>query len=319
MSNGVVVFSINWTPVSDPSVTGYNIYTVHGAPPTQTKVFLAFVSNASSSSYLYQGVEGTQYEFEVRSTDGVNESPPMEVFYPDGTSIYTPTNITPTGKPMQIIRDIAYLTKDEYINYPNGLKLTNTSTLYTSGVLDTFLQSASEQVNRYAKRHFGVQTIDEVYHGIRIGQDEPKLITVPLTEGPIQQINRIDIQVLKFFINFDLTYLQVFPDQGFIQLVPFLGGNASGIPLPSAALLSGMLGKVWVNYTFGYDVIPTDVKMATAFYCTYMIGLQENPVGAKSVSFGRNFRLEWDEDKNPLVAQAQRLLAPYRNSIYRRP
>lgn len=313
------IIVVNWTPVTDPNVVGYNIYLVHGAPANSTKVFLAFVAGVNSNSYTYTGVEGVQYQFEIRSTDGTFESPPLEVFYPSGTSEYTPTTITPTGQPMQIVRDLPYLSKDDYLNYPNGLKLTTSSALYTSGVLDVILQSASEQVNRYTRRHFGVQTIDEVYHGIRIGQDEPKLVTVPLNEGPIQVINRVDIQILKFFINFALDYLQVFPEQGFIQLVPFLGGNASGIPLPSAALLTGMLGKIWVNYTFGYDVIPNDVKFATALYATKMIGLQENPVSAQSVKFGRNFSLQWDKDNDPIIVQAQRLLDPYRMSTYRRP
>lgn len=313
------IIVVNWTPVIDPNVVGYNIYLVNGAPANATKVLLVFVAGVNSNSYTYTGVEGIQYQFEIRSTDGTYESPPLEVFYPSGTMEYTPTTITPTGNPMQIVRDLPYLSKDDFLNYPNGLKLSTSSALYTSGVLDVILQSAAEQVNRYARRHFGVQTIDEVYHGIRIGQDEPKLITVPLNEGPIQVINRVDIQILKFFINFSMEYLQVFPEQGFIQLVPFLGGNASGIPLPSAALLTGLLGKIWINYTFGYDVIPNDVKMATALFATKMIGLQENPVSAQSVKFGRNFSLQWDKDTDPIIAQAHRLLDPYRSSTYRRP
>jgi hypothetical protein len=313
------IIVVNWTPVTDPNVTGYNVYLVHGAPANKTKELLIFVAGVNSSSYTYTGVEGVQYQFEIRSTDGVYESPPLEVFYPSGTLEYTPTTITPTGQPMQIVRDLPYLSKDDFLNYPNGLKLTTNSPLYTSGVLDIVLHAASEEVNRYTRRHFGVQTIDEVYHGIRIGQDEPKLVTIPLNEGPIQNINRIDIQILKFFINFSLDYLQVYPEQGFIQIVPFLGGNASGIPLPSAALLEGMLGKIWVNYTFGYDVIPNDVKFATSLLATYMIGLQENPVGASSVRFGRNFQLNWDKDNNPIIVQVHRILDPYRVSTYRRP
>jgi len=315
-----IIIDVKWTVPSDTTgITGYNIYLVEGAPTETTKTFLAFVAVASSNSYLYTGVRGTQYQFEVRATDGTNESEPLEVFYPDGTTLYTPTTLTPTGNPMMIVRDSQYLSKDDFLNYPNGLKLTTSSALYTSGVLDTILQAGSEEVNRYCRRHFDSQTIDEVYHGITIGQNEPHLVTIPLNEGPIQVINRIDIQVLKWFINFDLQYLQVFPEQGFIQIVPFLGGNASGIPLPSAALLSGLLGKVWVNYTFGYDVIPNAVKLATSIYATKMIGLQENPVSAQSVKFGRNFSLQWDKSNDPLIAQAHRLLDPYRMSTYRRP
>src|SRR5438046_1202964 len=168
----VRIIVINWTPVTqDPSVIGYNVYLVGGAPSETTRQLVAFVAGINTSSYTYTGIEGVQYEFEIRSTDGIVESPKLEVFYPNGTSLYTPTVITPTGKPMQIVRDQAYLSKDDFLNFPTGLKLTTASPLYTSGMLDNILQSASEQVNRYCHRHFNSQTIDEVYHGIRIGQD----------------------------------------------------------------------------------------------------------------------------------------------------
>lgn len=317
MSNRLI--ELQWTPVTDTNVVGYNVYKVDGAPPNSTKTLLAYIVGVTSKVYDWTGVEGVQYQFEIRATDGVNEGPPLEVFYPDGSTIYTPSVVTPTGQPMMIARDTQYLTKDDFINYPNGLKLKTTSDLYLSGALDTILKASSEQVNRYCRRHFNVQTVDEVYHGIRIGQDMPKLVTIPLNEGPIQNINRIDIQVLKWFINFSLDYLQIFPDQGYIQIVPFLGGNASGIPLPSAALISGLLGKIWVNYTFGYDSLPNEILMATSLFATKMIGLQENPVSAAAVKFGRNFNLQWDADNDPLIGQARRLLDPYRFSVWRRP
>lgn len=316
MANRLI--TLTWTPVTDAGVTGYNVYLVNGAPENTTKQLLAFVNGVSSGGYNYTGTEGIQYQFEIRATDGTDEGPPLEIFYPDGSSLYTPTVITPTGKPMMISRDMAYLTKDEFLNYPTGLKLTTSNALYVSGMLDGILQSASEQVNRYCRRHFSVQTVDEIYHGIRIGQDMPKLVTVPLNEGPIQIVNRIDIQILKFFINFSLDYLQIFPEHNYIQIVPFLGGSA-GVPLPSATLTEGLLGKIWVNYTYGYDVVPFDIKMATSLYATYMIGLQENPVGANRVQFGRNFSLSWDKDTNPIILQAERLLKPYRMNTYRRP
>jgi hypothetical protein len=314
-----LLLQITWTaPSVTTGILGYNVYLVNGAPQAATKTLLAFVSGANTTTYTSTGVDGQQYQFEVRATDGVNESPALEIFYPTGQALYTPSAITPTGKPMMIPRDTQYLSKDDYLNYPSGLKLTTSSPLYTSGVLDTILLMASGEVNRYTHRHFNVQTIDEVYQGIRIGQDMPKLVTIPLNEGPIQVVNRIDIQVLKWFVNFSLDYLQVFPDQGFIQIVPFLGGT-SGVPLPSAMLTEGLLGKVWVNYTFGYDLIPNEVKMATSLFATKMIGLQENPVSAQSVKFGRNFSLTWDRDNDPLIAQAQRLLEPYRVMTWRRP
>ncbi len=204
MANRLI--QLQWTAVTDSQVVGYNIYIVNGAPASTTKTLLAFVNGITSSTYNYTGIEGVQYQFEVRATTNQNngdESAPIELFYPDGKNLWTPTLITPTGQPQMIIRDNQYLSKEDFIKYPSGLKLTSSSALYTSGQLDIMLQIASGMVNRYCRRHFDVQTIDEVYDNVPINQYEPKMITVQLNEMPIQNIIRIDIQVLKYFINFN--------------------------------------------------------------------------------------------------------------------
>jgi hypothetical protein len=145
-------------------------------------------------------------------------------------------------------------------------------------------------------------------------------MTIPLNEAPIQNVNSIWIQVLKWFINISLDYLQIFPEAGFIQITPFLGAQyLSGVPLPSAVLLEGLLGKLWTNYTAGYDVIPESVKRATAILATKIIGLQENPVSAQTVKFGREWSLQWDKDTDVLLLEVKMLLDPYRLSVYRRP
>jgi len=314
-------FAITWLKSTNGAMNAYKIYLINGAAPLTTSTLVTTINNINTTSYLYTGTVGVQYQFQIVPTDGTNEDPVQTFVYPTGQTqaAYTPTLITPTGNPMQNAVDNQYLSKDDFLNYPNGLKLSTSSPLYTSGVLDTILQMASGEVNRYTRRHFNTQTIDEVHHGIRIGQDMPKLVTIPLNEGPIPGGNRVDIQVPKWFVNFSLSYLQVFPDQGFIQIVPFLGGGFSGVPLPSAMLVEGLLGKVWVNYTFGYDVLPGEVKLATSLFATKMIGLQENPVSAQAVKFGRNFSLQWDRNNDPLIQQAQRLLEPYRMTTGRRP
>jgi hypothetical protein len=291
---------------------------LQGVNQQQVKTLLAYVSGITTTSYTYNGVDGQQYQFEVRATTGLVESLPLEIFAPDGSSTYTPTCITPTGQPMMTARDMPYLTKDDFINFPNGLNLKTTSSLYTSGILDEVLKMASEEVNRYCHRHFNVQTVDEVYEGIRIGQDAPKLMTVMLNEGPIQTVQRVDIQVLKWFINFDLQYLQVFPEKNYIQIVPFLGSGLASVPLPSAVLVEGLLGKVWVRYTFGYDTIPFAIKMATSIFATKFIGLQMNPVGASEIQLG-HYKTRWDKDTDPLIQQAYSLLNPYKLQTFRRP
>jgi len=313
------VIQINWTAVTDVSVTGYNVYLVNGAPANTTKTLLAFVVGRSTILYLYTGLEGAQYQFEVRATDGTNESPPVEIFFPNGTNLFTPTLLTPSGQAMQIARDTQYVTAADFINYPNGLKLSNTSSYYTSGMIDLLLQAASEMVNRMTRRRFDVQTVDEIHQGIRIQQDEPRMMTINLNNAPVQSVSRIDIQVLKYFINFDLQYLQLNPEVGQLQIVPFLGGGAGNIPLPSAVLTAGLLAKVWVRYTFGLDVIPSSIKIATSLLASKLYSLQENPTDAKQVAFGRNFKLEWDSEHEPLMNQVRYLLYPYIINTWRRP
>lgn len=318
MTTNIRPILLNWSESIDLGVTGYNIYLVSGANQQQSITLLAFVSGITTTSYTYNGVEGEQYQFEVRATTGIVESLPLEIFYPNGSSLFTPVCLTPTGQPMMTSRDMPYLTKDDFINFPNGLNLKTTSPLYTSGILDEVLQMASEEVNRYCHRHFNVQTVDEVYDGIRIGQDAPKLMTVQLNEGPIQSVQRVDVQVLKWFINFSLDYLQIAPEKGYIQIVPFLGSGLSGVPLPSAALVEGLLGKVWVRYTYGYDVIPFAIKMATSIFATKFIGLQTNPVGASDIQLG-HYKTTWSKDNDPLMIQAYNLLNPYKLMTFRRP
>jgi hypothetical protein len=108
-------------------------------------------------------------------------------------------------------------------------------------------------------------------------------------------------------------------DKGYIQIVPFLGGSTAGTPLPAAVMSEGIFAKIWVRYTAGYDVPPVSIKAATALFANRYIGLQENPVGAKSVRFGRNFQLEWDSEHDPVYLRIQQLLNPYINYVFRRP
>lgn len=312
---------ITWTPVTDTNAVGYNIYIVNGAPEATTKMFLAFVNGVTSSAYNYTAVEGVQYQFEVRATDAQtngNESAPLEIFYPDGRAVATPTTLTPDGGPMMITRDSQYVYATEFNQYSTGLQFQNTDTIVTSGVLDSYLKAASGMVNRLCKRHFDVQTKDEIYPAVRIGQDFPKLMTVFLNEKPIQNIISVNLQVLKYFIPVALDYLQLDPDAGFYSVVPMLTGGYTGFPVPQ--VVEGMLAKVWTRYTFGYDVLPEEIKIATVIIATKLIALpSQNPLSAQSVRFGRNFQLNWDKDTDPMMNMAQDLLRPYKRFAWGKP
>jgi hypothetical protein len=73
------LITISWTEPTNSTGTGYNIYLVNGAPANSTKTLIAFNNGLTNTDYTYTGVEGVQYEFEVRTTDGTNESDPLEV------------------------------------------------------------------------------------------------------------------------------------------------------------------------------------------------------------------------------------------------
>lgn len=198
----------------------------------------------------------------------------------------TPTN-TPTGAAMQVSVDNPYITKSQFILNPiaKGLGITASSTEYTDGTLDAIILEASSMVNRYCRRHFDRQTIDEIYPNITIQVTNPQLTTVPLDEGPINQINTIYIQVLQWFIEFSLSYLQTIPEAHYYQIVPLLSSDGStGIPIPSVLLQQSNLGKIWTNYDYGYSrQIVADTSTADSGKTIYTF---TTPLWVKSTTSG---------------------------------
>ncbi len=185
--------------------------------------------------------------------------------------ITTSTN-TPTGAVKKIAVDNPYLTSDDFITTAEaiGLGITSTHVLYTSGELDKIILRASAYVNRYCRRYFDTQTIDETKTGFQVRPYNPQLVTNVLNNRPYQKINSIYIQVLKWFIQVDTSssnsYLQDFPDFGYYKIVPLLSssGQGAGSPIPAAILDKIALGILWTNYTFGYGTqltaqVPTGV------------------------------------------------------------
>ena len=182
----------------------------------------------------------------------------------------TPTN-TPTGARKKIAVDNPYVSKDEFINSAEavGLNITNASTVYTSGDLDKKLLIASATINRRCNRRFDTQTIDETRTHFSVRPMNPRLVTVTLANGPYQSINSIYLQVLKWFIQIDVTpsgYLQDFPDYGYYKIVPMLSSAGSGVPLPAQIVDKVPLGVLWTNYTFGFGktYTATDVPVVVS-------------------------------------------------------
>jgi hypothetical protein len=167
---------------------------------------------------------------------------------------------TPTGQPKQVAFDSPYLEKDEFLLMPEarGLGITILDPSYANGDLQNTLLAASAAVNRYCRRWFDTQTIDETRTQFSVRPYNPQLVTVTLANSPYQVINSIYIQVLKWFIpvisSGPESYLQDFPDLGYYKIVPMLSSSGQGVgsPIPAEIIDRQPLGVLWTNYTFGY-------------------------------------------------------------------
>lgn len=169
-------------------------------------------------------------------------------------------NNTPTGQPKQIAVDNPYITKDDFINssIAKGLNFTATDPLYISGEIDRIILRASAWINRKSNMYFDTQTIDETKTAFTVKPYNPQLVTVIMNNRPYSKVNSCYIQVLKWFIQVDVTspasYIQDFYDFGYFKIVPLLSssGQGAGSPIPSAIIDRIALGVLWYNYTFGY-------------------------------------------------------------------
>lgn len=168
-------------------------------------------------------------------------------------------NNTPTGAKMKVAVDNPYVSKDEFIGSFEavGLGITKDSPQYISGELDRKLLQASAYVNRYCGRWFDTQTIDEQKTSFTVRPYNPQLVTNVLKNRPYTKINSIYIQVLKWFIQVDISqtgYLQDFYASGYYKIVPLLSSAGTGVgsPIPAAILDHVPLGVLWTNYTFGF-------------------------------------------------------------------
>lgn len=180
---------------------------------------------------------------------------------------------------MVVAVDNPYLSVAEFLTteVALGLNITTASPLYTSGRLSNILLGASSEVNDICRRWFDTQTIDETKDNIMIRPMNPQLVTMVFQNRPYQKVNSLYIQVLKWFIEIDVSktgYLQDYPDKGFIRIVPLLSnsGTGAGSPMPAEIVDKTPLGVLWANYTFGYGTPYTALTLA-------LVGGTTNPNG----------------------------------------
>lgn len=292
MQNPLRDIQITWESVS--GTVNYLVYRKTIVPDSSDFTYIASVSSPTLN-YTFAGRDENERDvYQVKAVDlnGVlinDDNAIQTIQFPDKASgIWTTDSITPDGQPMNVPVDVAYLTKDEFLKQmiAKGLGYSKQHPDYLDGSLDDLLLQASATVNRYCNRYFQKMTIDETFPNITIQVQNPKLCVIPLLNTPVSRINSVTIQVLKWFIPFELTYLIPFYQQHYYQIVPMLStaGQGSpmgtGTPIPSVLLEQSQLGTIWTNYTCGYDIIPQDIKYATALIAGKMIGLgRHNPLG----------------------------------------
>lgn len=178
---------------------------------------------------------------------------------------------TPTGAPKKIAVDNPYITIDDFVNSfeAQGLGISSVSPSYTNGVLQSAILRASAWLNRMANMYFDTQTIDETMTGFTVKPYNPQLVSVVLMNRPYSRINSCYIQVLKWFIEVDVTspasYIQDFYDYGYYRIVPLLSSSGQGVgsPIPSMIIDRIALGVLWTNYTFGYGTPLTNQLLST--------------------------------------------------------
>lgn len=185
---------------------------------------------------------------------------------------FNPGSDTPTSTPFVSFVDNPYLSLGTLLQNPaaQGLGLNANSPVVTSGEMMNYITRASAWVNRYCDRWFDMQRVWETKTGFTVRPYNPELITVMVQNGPpYNSINQVYIQVLRWFIQIDLTspnnYLQDFYDKGFYKIVPLLSsaGTGAGSPLPAAIVDRVPLGILWTDYTSGFGVQLTGYNMGT--------------------------------------------------------
>jgi len=315
---------ITWNSVVD--AVNYQIFRKKIVPTATDFIYVATVA-APTTNYVFTGSDEDErdvYQVKALLAGDVLSSDSeaiQTIQFPDKASgIWSAGNITPDGQPMNVPVDVPYLTKDEFLKQmiAKGLGYTKQHPDYIDGSLDDLLLQASAMVNRYCGRYFQKMTIDETFPNVTIQVQNPKLCVIPLMNGPVHKINSVTIQVLKWFITFDLEYLIPFYLQRYYQIVPMLStsgqGSATGTPIPSVILEQSQLGIVWTNYTCGYDVIPQDIKYAVGLIAGKMIGLgRNNPLGLSSfrtqttsLTYAKN------KEENPIDDEVAKVLNKYK-------
>ena len=180
---------------------------------------------------------------------------------------------TPTATPFVTFVDNPYVSMATLLQNSGAISLglTAASTPVASGEISNYILRASAWVNRYCDRWFDMQRVWETKTGFTVRPYNPELITVRVNNGPpYNSINQCYIQVLRWYIQIDLTsqnnYLQDFYDKGFYKIVPLLSsaGTGSGSPLPAAIVDRVPLGILWTDYTSGFGQQLTGYSMGTS-------------------------------------------------------
>jgi len=216
------------------------------------------------------------------------------------------SNLTPTGRVYKPFIDPAYA--NCWITIADPMLVSNS---LTDAQKQTLIVRACAMINRMCNRYFNKQEADEIFINDN-GQIE-SYCTYVLANAPIVSITDIYLQLGDTFSVLDSTdNLQLFPDDGTIRLLP---QPESLVGVQGVLAWQGEYSRsnMWIRYTSGYETVPTDVQLATAYMYNYLYAISQNPIGIiefKTQTTSEKYGVE--RRNNPLLVAIDQLLTSYK-------
>jgi len=138
--------------------------------------------------------------------------------------------------------------------------------LYTSGILNSYISAASRMIDNYTQRKFYVYSGVQEEHEVDWSSDG--FIIVRPKQFPILEITKLEIRYAPTItpINVDLTYVEVFKEEGYLRYI----GGCLELP-PVRRITQSSIMRALVTYTAGYNTPPPEIEIATSLIVSNML------------------------------------------------
>lgn len=180
---------------------------------------------------------------------------------------------------------------------------------------------ACSWVNEYCDRKFNQQTVDESF--ITVSNRHYNYKPYVLEVRPLVSIEDIYLQINDNFLQLDLDYVQMFPEDGMFKLLPTVEDSTE---IQEFVLYADAFEQVnlWVRYTGGYESanVPVEIRYATALYAKYINGMSgslDNIASFKTQTYSETRTKATGDgqggmaDPSPALAEIKSMLGKYRD------